>query len=237
MLAKTKLILNISMYILFMLLMADRYTGNIAHELIGITLIFIIIIHNYIHKQWYINLLNIFNHKTFIIRTILNIIMVFILSGTIISSLFISKTVFTFLEFNGGILSRTIHIFFAHWLFIISSLHLGIYWRRMNNIILKYTNFHIKYKNKFILLITIFACYGIYAFYQRELIYPLTMQSAFMMWSEDESIGLFILDYIAIFFLGAWISAILSLVKRYTIPLFHTMEKIKTREASGTIQS
>lgn len=56
------------------------------------------------------------------------------------------------------------------------------------------------------------ALYGLHAFFQRELTFPLTMQSSFMLWSENAA--LFLLDYGAVFFLFAWTSFRLATLSR-----------------------
>ena len=48
-------------------------------------------------------------------------------------------------------------------------------------------------------LCVVLAAYGAYAFLYRELIYPLTMNSAFMPWNGNEHVLFFLLDYGVIF--------------------------------------
>ena len=64
------------------------------------------------------------------------------------------------------------------------------------------------------------AAYGAYVFLSRDLVYPLTMNGAFMLWNENERViflilddgddSALILDYGALFFLCAWAAHALS---------------------------
>ena len=201
---------DILMIVLFVLLMADVHTGNPVHEWMGILLSVSIMLHAWLNRAWYHSLRKGSYSVARTFRLVLNMLLLFFMAGTLASAVLISRTVFAFAEFEGALLARTVHVFCAHWCFLLAAVHLGMYGRRFcvalsQHISLKLSGWHGLIPSS---LGIAAAVYGVYAFYSRELIYSLTLRSAFMPWSE--SAVRFLLDYCAIFFLCAWTCSMLS---------------------------
>lgn len=212
--AKTppKPLLDGLMAILFLLLMADRYTGNSTHEYLGIVLAGAFLLHMWLNKTWYNTLLTGRYALSRTARLLLNLLLLMAFAGTLASAVVISKTVFSFLGFKGDLFSRTVHIFFAHWCFVLAAIHLGLYWKRLSAALRRHGfvgPLHVLIRSRAFIHAAL-AAYGAYAFVHRELTYPLMMRSAFMAWGENGGIGLFLLDYGTIFFLCAWAAHTLS---------------------------
>ena len=229
-----KPLLDASMVILFPLLMADRHTGNIPHEILG--------------RPFYRSVLAAHMAEQALVRNPVqrplspcplhpgsvehSVAAVFV--GTLASAAVISKSVFSFLGFKGELFSRTLHIFFAHWSFLLAAVHLGLYWKKMSATLNRYAlpPHSCRHKALSPLIGIVIASYGAYVFIQRELAYPLTMRSAFMAWSENDGIPLFLLDYGAAFFLCAWAASALSrLIRKKSGPF---LCPAGNWEASGT---
>lgn len=207
-----KPLLDASMVILFPLLMADRHTGNIPHEILGVLFTGAFLLHTWLNRHWYGTLFKGPYPPARSIRALLNILLLLFFVGTLASAAVISKSVFSFLGFKGELFSRTLHIFFAHWSFLLAAVHLGLYWKKMSATLNRYAlpPHSCRHKALSPLIGIVIASYGAYVFIQRELAYPLTMRSAFMAWSENDGIPLFLLDYGAAFFLCAWAASALS---------------------------
>lgn len=204
------------MAILFFLLMADRHTGNVAHECLGVALIGSLLLHTWFNRNWYTTLYKGRYNFSRSIRLMLNLLLLATLVGTLASAVVISKTIFSFMGFKGELFSRTVHIFFAHWCFVLAAVHLGLYWKRLSATIRRHAFLpypHVP-AGSWIFIRVSLAVYGAYAFLQRELSYPLTMRSAFMAWGDNDGLGLFLLDYCAVFFLCAWTASVLSRLMR-----------------------
>lgn len=217
-----KSLLDAIMVILLALLMADRHTGNILHEILGVLFTGAFLLHTGLNRHWYGTLLKGPYPAARSIRALLNILLLLAFMGTLASASVISKTVFSFMGFKGELFSRTLHIFFAHWSFLLAAAHLGFYWKKISATLNRYAPLpHLdRHKALSTLISIVIASYGAYAFIQRELAYPLTMRSAFMAWSENDSIPLFLLDYGAAFFLCAWAAYALSrLIRKRSDPI------------------
>ena len=203
-------LIDILLVLLFLLLMAAPHTGSVAHEWLGILLFVVFLIHTWMNRVWYKNLNKGKYNSTRTIRVMLNSLLLLSMIGTLASAILISRTVFTFAGFSGGLSFRTIHVFCAHWCFILAAIHLGLYSKRFSSSLMRVFSYTQPQSYRLIIygIGFIFAAHGIDAFLRRELIYPMTMRSSFMLWSENAA--LFILDYSSIFFLFIYITIIFS---------------------------
>ena len=223
------------MAVLFVLLMADVHTGNPAHEWLGLLLTVSVMLHTWLNRTWYSTLQKGSYNAARMFRLLLNILLLFFLIGTLASAVPISRTIFTFAGGEGGLSGRTVHVFCAHWCFLLAAIHLGVYGRRLCATLKRHVAFtrSVRYARVASGLGIVAAACGAYAFYSRELIYPLTMRSAFMPWSENAA--LFLLDYCSIFFLFAWtchvLLALVHAAKRHE-PFFRQ----KTRQGKQGFQ-
>ena len=205
---------DLVLLLLFLLLMAASHTGGAVHEWLGVLLTFALVLHAWLNRVWYKSLLKGRYNVTRTARLALNALLLLSLLGTLASAVPISRTVFAFLGLKGGLAARTIHVFCAHWCFLLAAVHLGVYGRRF---CAPFAHFPVAprplgYRLTSSGLSVVFALYGLHAFFQRELTFPLTMQSSFMLWSENAA--LFLLDYGAVFFLFAWTSFRLAALSR-----------------------
>lgn len=209
---------DIFMLSLFLLLMAASHTGSAAHEWLGVLLTVLFVIHTRLNLGWYKSLARGRYNVTRAVRLLVNALLLLAMLGTLASAVLISRTVFAFLGFKGELAFRTFHVFCAHWCFLLAAVHFGMYGRRFLSSLERPAAFPrpLGYRLASCGLGMALALYGIHAFRQRELFFPLTMQSSFMLWSDDAV--LFLLDYGAVFFLGAWLTIMI-------LSFPHTMKK------------
>ncbi len=198
-------LLDAVMILLFLLLMADRYTGNAVHEWLGLVWLFLLLFHVWMNRGWYKITFRrgfLFVHPA---RTLVNMVIALFVVGVAASAIPISKTVFP--GGYGGLFARSIHIFFAHWCFLLAAVHVGLYWKRLSTPIRK--RFFLQDGKRIFHLfsrmaVLLFAAYGAWAFQERELLFPLTMSTSFSVWNAADSPVRLLLDYTAIFHLWAW---------------------------------
>ena len=199
-----KSVTDVLLLILFLLLMAAPHTGNAAHEWLGACLAAALLLHAWLNRAWYKTLFRGRYNAVRLVRLMLNAMFILFMLGTLASAVPISRTLFAFAGFRGELFFRTVHVFCAHWSFILAAVHLGMYDKRFRAAAARL--FPLPRPNGHRLassgLSLAFAMYGLHAFFRNELIFPLTMQSSFMLWSESTT--LFLLDYTAIFFLFLW---------------------------------
>ena len=207
-----KAITDILMLILFLLLMADTHTGNVAHEWLGIAMAGAFLLHTWLNRNWYKTLTKGRYNFSRIARLVLNMLLLLALMGTLISAIPISRTVFSFLGLRGELFFRTLHVFCANWCFILAAVHLGVYNKRINAVLKRHIHIvrPMFWSRISPVLYVMLAAYAVYVFQSRELFYSLTMNSSFMMWNENEYMMLFIFDYITLFLLCVWTTCFLS---------------------------
>ena len=223
----TKLLTDILMAVLFLLLMADRHTGNTIHEWLGVTLAGAFLLHTWLNRIWYKTLRRGRYDFSRVVRLILNMLLLLAILGTLASSVLISRTVFPFPGLRGELFARTLHVFCAHWTFLLAAAHLGIYGKRLQTAHGRRVRFTLPHwcSRASPVLCVVLAAYGAYAFLYRELIYPLTMNSAFMPWNGNEHMLFFLLDYGVIFFLCAGAAHMLSrLMRKRNAPVLRPAE-------------
>ncbi|GEM_PF-5596593 len=119
---------------LLMVGLAYYWLGNLAHELAGTGMFLLIIVHNLFNRRWYKTLApgrpragGLINGATIVLLAAAMLVL-------LLTSLMISRSMFTFLPFSGGFSTRQIHILVAWWALIIVSLHLGMRWAMLMNL-------------------------------------------------------------------------------------------------------
>lgn len=193
-----RLSLDSAMLLFFLLLMADRYTGNPVHEIAGLLLFFLFVAHAAVNGKWYATIMRGSYPPARTLRLVANGLLLAVFMGTVASGILISKTVFPFVGFVDSFSMRTLHMCLAHWTFLLAGVHLGLYWQRIRNGVR--THFPLwaeKFKSGFLptALASLAALYGSHAFSIRDMSYVLTMQSAYSVWIDgDTALGL-LFDY------------------------------------------
>lgn len=208
---KVKKIVDILMTIIFILLMCNQVTGVFTHEILGVSVIILFIIHQILNRNFYKNIFKGKYNKLRVALFIINILLLIMMVVMIISSLMISQHLFRGLDFGTELLGRRLHIISAYSIYMLIGLHLGLHY----NVIIK-----LKKENKIILnvfLILFAAVFGINGFIKKEFINKITLQSLYPLYSEDNII-MFFVDYIGIFIMfmiiGYGIFNILSIKKK-----------------------
>ena len=133
-----KIVTDFCMTVLLMLLMAFELIGRTAHEWIGAGMFVLFILHHIFNIKWSRNLTKGIYSPFRIVQTCLAVLVLLSMLGSILSSIFISREVFSFLPITGGRrFGRTLHMLSAYWGFIFLSLHLGIHWSTMMGLVRK----------------------------------------------------------------------------------------------------
>lgn len=129
-----KIILDLLMTILLPLLMIQALAGEELHEWIGILMFTLFIMHHILNFNWYKNLLKGKYNAVRGIGTLVNTAILICMIFIAISGVLLSKYVFAFLEVSQGIsFARAAHMICTHWLFVLTSTHLGMYLNVIKN--------------------------------------------------------------------------------------------------------
>lgn len=198
--------------VVMLVVMAYQLTENSTHEVLGLLLLLLFIIHQFLNRQWYQHLFQGRYTTRRIIGITVNLFMLLAILTIITTALPISRTVFAFLKIQNGMLVAQIHIFAAYWLFILLSIHLGLHGDTIINKLERSAGTKTLEKNFLLrialrMLILVIAIYGMYSSGNRNIGSKLIMYSTFDTWRLNDSLLGFLTDYLSImllYFSGAY---------------------------------
>ncbi len=183
-----KRIIDVTMSIIMLFLMAYQVTGQRYHEWLGAIMLVLFLIHNILNIKWYQNLWKGKYSITRVLWTIINIATLVAIAATGYSGMAMSRYVFSALDLSTGALAaRSIHLAGCYWSFVLMSCHLGLHW----NLIV--TNLDKKMENKkylwnvFRLIALVIAVYGAVRFYQQDIYAYMFMQNPFAYLDYDKA--------------------------------------------------
>lgn len=197
----SKLIIDLVMTVLMLVAMAYRITGNTIHELAGVSIVVLFLIHNLLNRRWYQTLLkgkyNVFR----ILRTTANLLLLITMAVLMISGVLISRTVFAFLPVSGGMLARQMHILAVYWLFILASIHLGLHWGSIINTVRTITGFAGSNRVRtgvLRVLVILIAIFGVHASLERDIGSKLILYYTYDYWDTNKPTLIFFAEYLSI---------------------------------------
>lgn len=128
-----KLVIDFIMTIIMIVLMGYQVTGNQLHEILGMTIFLLFILHCALNRIWFINLFNLFKNlkknKVSLIWTLTNLLLMIDMLVLVVSSVMISRQVFAGLGISFNRFWAYLHEVCAYGGFIIMSIHLGFHWK------------------------------------------------------------------------------------------------------------
>lgn len=189
---KLQIIVDIALIIMLFLLMLHSKIGILTHEILGISLISLFIIHHIMNKHFYKNIFKNRYNKLRLFYLVIDILMIIMMLVMIVSTFLISQKIFVSFKLGNDYLGRILHIISSYSLYILCGLHLGLHY----NSIIKLKKEDKKILNIFL---TIIACvFGINGFIKRKFMSKLSLSILYPI-HYDESIITWIIDYISIF--------------------------------------
>lgn len=209
---QTKACFDVLMTVMLLLLMAYEMIGQAAHEWLGIEIFLLFVIHHILNRKWCGNILKGKYMPLRVWQTALVLGVVMTMFGSMISGIIISRSALSFLTITGWqSFGRNLHMISAYWGFVLMSLHLGLHWSMMVGMAKKvikkpdHTRAWILRGAGFLI-----AVYGVYAFGKRDIGTYMLMQSHFVFFNYEESLILFLTDYIAAMGLFVWVGHYLT---------------------------
>ncbi|BBB92555.1 MAG TPA: DUF4405 domain-containing protein [Methylomusa anaerophila] len=196
-----KLIIDLIMTVLILIAMACRLTGTTIHELLGVSLFVLFAIHNILNWRWYKSLLKGRYNTLRIFHTVVNLLLLITILALLLSGVMLSRTVFAFLNLNGGLFARKLHMLFTYWGFILISVHLGMHWGMIMDAVRKKAKLTSANRSRTLalqIMAVLLALYGVYAFFSREIGAKLILYYTFDFWNYDQSPAIFFVDYLSI---------------------------------------
>lgn len=183
---KLRIIIDVIMYVFFIILMGHHITDNLIHEILGTGTIVLFIIHNILNFKFYKNIFNGKYTAKRVVLTLIDLLLLLCMIGIIVSSIIISSDVFAFLNIHTTSFGLKLHMLSTSWGFVIMSLHLGLHLNGMlNKISSKMKNSIFEYIYYFILILIM--GYGIYSFIKLNFISDMLLLNPFKAYDFDES--------------------------------------------------
>ena len=123
-----KRIVDASMTVLLLCLMAYQVTGEMAHEWIGMGMTVLVVIHQILNRKWYGALFKGKYNPYRSITTVLNILLIASFALTAFCGMSMSSYAVPFLYGMAPVsFVRRMHLSMSHWSFVLMGLHLGMH--------------------------------------------------------------------------------------------------------------
>lgn len=112
----------------FLVALAYYWSGNPAHEWLGLAFFVFLLTHNGINRHWYARTLAARPAPRQTVSIAITAVIALACTSLIASSVLISETLFAWLDFGRQSLAKQIHAAAGWWLLVITGLHLGLRW-------------------------------------------------------------------------------------------------------------
>lgn len=131
-------------------------------------------------------------------QTVVNLLLLAAMLGTMVSAVILSREVFAFLPISDGIaLARPMHIFCSFWSFVLMALHLGLHWNMVLGMVRRAAGPVSSPALRGTLRIggAAVAVYGLYALVKNQIPSYLLLQSSFVFFDFERPLPLFFTEY------------------------------------------
>ena len=190
-------------------LMCYSIVGETAHEIIGVAMFCLFILHHILNFGW---IKSVFKGKyppKRIVGTIINTAVLICMLGLMYSSIVISKHVFTFLNLGGAMTARTVHLLCAYWGLVLMSVHLGMHISQIAA--------RMKLKSKALIwtlriIFGVVGAVGMYEFIQLKFTDYLFGRVQFVFFDNSASAVLTAMQYLTVMVLFAYIGYLLHIL-------------------------
>lgn len=197
---KIKLVVDILMTGCLLFLMPYELVGRMAHEWIGAGMFLLFVFHHILNRKWTGSLTKGKYAPIRIVQTVLVVLALASMLGSMVSGVILSRYVFAFLNIRGAVsFARNLHMLCAYWGFVWMSLHLGLHWRMMIGMAGKIFGKPSSARKWSVRALGFaVAGYGAYAFVKRQIGSYMLLKIQFVYFDFEEPLIFFILDYMAV---------------------------------------
>ncbi|WP_320188816.1 DUF4405 domain-containing protein [Agrobacterium rosae] len=125
---RVRLLLNFLAVALIIACLAYWWLDNLSHELFGMALFALVIVHNVFNRRWYGGVAKRRMDATRIVNLVTIFCLAIGMTAMLVTSLLISRDLFAFTSISGAFAVREIHMFAGYWVLLIIAIHLGTRW-------------------------------------------------------------------------------------------------------------
>lgn len=206
--ATLKILVDIAMTALFLGQMGYHMMDNRLHEITGVTLCALFIVHHALNGGWHRGLLRGRYSAQRVLLTAIDILLMLAMLAIMTSAVLVSRHVFSFLGLHMRALGRRIHMPATMWAFVLMGLHLGLHW----NLVLQRARRRVKgglpRAGLIVLRVAVvgLCALGACEFIRRGLWMEMFSLREFAFLDYGETLPVFLASYIAILILWAALS-------------------------------
>ena len=185
-----KIVVDLAMYVLFLLLMEQHLIPDGTHEWLGTSLFVLFLVHNALNYKWDAVLFKGKYTALRIVQTVNNFLLLIAMIGCVVSSMLISGTVFAWMNLDGAEFGRNLHMISTAWAFVFMSVHLGLHFSSFVGMARKVDMPPIaKTVVKWVLRVAVLAvsAFGLYMFIQRAFYEELFLLTAFKFFDYEKT--------------------------------------------------
>lgn len=215
-----RLVNDLVMTFLMLMAMAYYITGNMVHEVVGVVVLLLFILHNFLNRHWYKSILKGKHNLRRILQIGINLLFFVVMVVMMLSAVLISSKLFPFIPINNDMILRQIHVQSAYWGFIIMAVHIGFSWEIIINSVRRMTGITGTSRIRTIVLriLALFiVAYGVQSSFEGEMGSKLFIYNPFG-WSYDDSTFRFLINHLSI--MGIYVCG-----THYTLKFIHKQEK------------
>ncbi|MFD1171776.1 DUF4405 domain-containing protein [Oceanobacillus picturae] len=194
-----KLTNDLVMTILMLVAMAYYITGNRIHEIVGLVILVLFIVHNFLNRRWYQSLRKGRYSLRRFLQIAVNLLFLVAMVIMVISGILVSFNIFPIIPVFNDTILREIHVLSAYWGFILMAIHIGFSWGIIINAMRRMSGIDGTNRTRTIILRLIailIVVYGVQASFERDMFYKLTVYNPFG-WDFDTTALDLTIDYLA----------------------------------------
>ena len=109
---------------------ATNKTESLLHEICGITLFVCVALHLILNRKWFTKLFKGKYSGNRIALTVTDVLLIVTVILIIVSSVVVSRYIFSFLGASGTLLARRIHLVGTAWMLVICGIHYGLHLKK-----------------------------------------------------------------------------------------------------------
>lgn len=199
--ARVKMLVDGLMSLAMLFLMGYQFWGELAHEWVGAGMFALWILHHILNGNWYQTLFRGPCTRFRMVQILLDFAVLAAMIGLMVSGILLSNHVFAFLHLRGGLgMARLLHMASSYWGFVTMALHLGMHWGMFTGLARKHLRLRQSSQRRSAVLFVLsaaIALHGLSAFWRRDLLTYMLVQTQFVFLDFEEPKRLFYLDYLA----------------------------------------
>ncbi|MFY0762512.1 DUF4405 domain-containing protein [Metabacillus dongyingensis] len=195
-----RLVNDLVMTVLMLIAMAYYITGNMIHEVVGVVVVILFIVHNFLNRRWYKAILKGTHSVRRILQIGINLLFLVTMVLMMISAVLISSDLFPFIPINNDMTLRQVHVQTAYWGFIIMAVHIGLSWGMIINSVRRMTGITDTSRIRTFalrILAVLIVAYGVHSSFEGEMGSKLFIYNPFG-WFNDDSTIRFLIDHLSI---------------------------------------